>query len=139
MPFPTPQDAEDGFYDALESGDADAMARVWEASPDIACLLPMTPLIQGPAVLDLWRSMFSQGAAFDIQVRHLAWIESADMAVHLIEEQIGGHDVPADRPPPLVYGTNLFRRGPDGWRLVLHQNSPTPPLPGAMPPGPPPG
>ena len=71
MPFDTPQDAEDAFYDALESGDADAMAQVWESSTDIACLLPMTPLIRGPEVLEMWRSMFAQGAAFDIQVRHL--------------------------------------------------------------------
>lgn len=132
MTFDTPQDAEDAFYDALESGDADAMTRVWEASTDIACLLPMSPLIQGPEVLDLWRSMFEQGAAFDIRVRHLGWIETGDMALHLIEERMGaanGRDPNADQA---VYGSNLFRLGSDGWRLVAHQNSPAPPPPGAL-------
>lgn len=138
MPFDSPQDAEDAFYDALEGGDAEAMTQVWESSADIACLLPMTPLIRGPEVLELWRSMFAQGAAFDIQVRHLGWIEGGDLALHLIEERIAMPPDPAGgrtaQPIPPVYGSNLFRRGADGWRLVVHQNSPAPPPPGA--PGP---
>jgi len=134
MAFDTPQDAEDAFYDALESADAQAMTQVWEASTDIACLLPMTPLIQGTEVLEMWRSMFSQGAAFDIQVRHLSWIEGGDLAVHLIEERIAPPAQPGGgrptQPIPPVYASNLFRRGADGWRLVVHQNSPVPPPPG---------
>jgi ketosteroid isomerase-like protein len=140
MPFDTPQDAEDAFYDALEGGDAEAMARVWESSAEIACLLPMTPLIQGPEVLEMWRSMFAQGAAFDIQVRHLSWVEGGDLALHLIEERIAAPPDPASgrpgQPVPPVYGSNLFRRGADGWRLVVHQNSPAPPPPGSAAPGP---
>ena len=116
MPFDTPQDAEDAFYDALESGDADAMGQVWESSAEIACLLPMTPLIRGPEVLEMWRSMFAQGAAFDIQVRHLSWVEGGELALHLIEERIAVPPDPAgrrpDQPVPPVYGSNLFRRGP---------------------------
>ena len=42
MSFATPQDAEDAFYDALEGGDAEAMAAVWDPAADIACLLPMS-------------------------------------------------------------------------------------------------
>lgn len=128
MPFDTPQDAEDAFYDALEAGDAAAMAQVWDDSDEIACLLPMTPLVMGREVLQLWRSIFEQAGAFDIQVRHLAWIQTGDTAVHLIEERTQPPN-PA-QPPLAIYGTNLYRRGPDGWRLFMHQNSPTP-----MPPG----
>lgn len=140
MLFQSPQDAEDAFYDALESGDAEAMMRVWDASDDIACLLPMTPLIRGAEVLEMWRSLFTQGAAFDIQVRHLAWIEGEDLALHLIEERITVPQEPAserrNQPAPPVYASNLFRRGVDGWRLVVHQNSPVPPPPGVVPSGP---
>jgi ketosteroid isomerase-like protein len=133
MSFATPQDAEDAFYDALEGGDAEAMASVWEPSAEIACLLPMSPLIQGQEVMEMWRALFAQGMAFDIQVSHLAWIEGGDMALHLIEERITQPDqAGAGRPAPSVYGTNLFRRGAEGWRLVMHQNSPVPPPP---PPG----
>lgn len=131
MPFDTPQDAEDAFYDALESGDSDTMTQVWERSDDIACLLPMSPLIQGPEVLKMWRAMFEQGAKFDIHVQHLGWIETEGMAIHMVEERMGGPEGGQS-----VYGSNLFRRGADGWRLVLHQNSPTPPPPGTMNGGP---
>ncbi|QVL46686.1 MAG: nuclear transport factor 2 family protein [Thiocapsa sp.] len=129
MPFDTPQDAEDAFYDALEAGDPAAMTQVWEDSESIACLLPMTPLVMGPEVLQLWRSIFEQAGAFDIQVRHLAWIEAGETAVHLIEERMQG-GAPG-QPGPAIYGTNVFRKGADGWRLLIHQNSPTPQAPSA--------
>ena len=129
MPFETPQDAEDAFYDVLEEGDADAMARVWEDSDAIACLLPMTPLVMGREVLALWRSILEQSGAFDIQVRHLAWVEGDDLAIHLIEERMPAQH--GGQPAPAIYATNIFRRGADGWRLLMHQNSPTPPPPGS--------
>jgi ketosteroid isomerase-like protein len=129
MPFDTPQDAEDAFYDALETGNHQAMAQVWEDSDAIACLLPMTPLIMGREVLQLWQSLLEQAGAFDIQVRHLGWIDTGDIAIHLIEEHMQGPST--DQPTAPIYGTNIFRRGSDGWRLLIHQNSPTPPPPGA--------
>lgn len=130
MHYETPQDAEDAYYDALEAGDALAMSEVWEASDKIACLLPMTPLATGQEVQRLWNAIFEQGTKFDIQVRHHAWIENGDLAIHLIEERTGAQR-DGSAPPP-IYGTNVFRRGPDGWRLLLHQNSPgSPPPPGA--------
>jgi ketosteroid isomerase-like protein len=129
MPFETPQDAEDAFYDALEAGNADAMTAVWEDAEDIACLLPMTPLVMGREVFRLWRSLFEQIGGIDIQVRHLAWIEAGDAAIHLIEERT--QSGATGQPGPAIYGTNLFRRGPDGWRLLMHQNAPTPSPPGA--------
>ncbi len=131
MPYETPQDAEDAYYDALEAGDAHAMSQVWESSDEIFCLLPMAPLAIGRQVDRLWRAIFEQGGRFDLQVRHLSWIEHGDMAIHLIEErsqlEAGG------QTPPPIYATNVFRRSADGWRLLAHQNSPTPPPPPAVP------
>lgn len=131
MSFRTPQDAEDAYYDALEAGDAAAMAQIWDASDDVVCLLPMTPIAVGPQVQRLWQAIFEQGGKFDIQVRHLRWIEAEDTAIHLVEERSLGHA--EGKAPPPIYATNVFRHGPDGWRLLLHQNSPTPPPPPAMP------
>lgn len=128
MSFETPQDAEDAFYDALEAGDGGAMAQVWEDSEAIACLLPMTPLVMGREVLALWRAVFEQAGAFDLQVRHLAWVQDGDLAIHLVEEQAPAQ--PGGQTASPVYGTNVFRRGAGGWRLLIHQNSPTPPAPG---------
>jgi ketosteroid isomerase-like protein len=127
MRFETPQDVEDAYYDALESADPMAMEQVWEDSEEVACLLPMTPLVMGSEVRRLWQAIFAQVGAFDIQVRHLAWIEAGETAIHLVEERL--QDAAPGRSPPPIYGTNIYRHGADGWRLLLHQSSPTPPPP----------
>ncbi|NEX21725.1 nuclear transport factor 2 family protein [Thiorhodococcus mannitoliphagus] len=131
MQFETPQDVEDAYYDALEGGDVEAMARIWESSQDVVCLLPMTPMARGPQVQRLWQAIFEQGGKFDLQVRHLAWIEGDEVAIHLVEER-SPNQGPGQAPPP-IYATNVFRRGPEGWRLLMHQNSPTPPPPPSVP------
>ena len=124
--FETPQEAEDGFYDALEEGKLQTLMSVWAESDDICCLLPMYPLVRGrDAVEDVFSHLFSRGSGVSLSINHLQWIEAGDVAIHLVEEVL--QDVPPDgTPPPPFYGTNVFRRDSNGWRLLLHQNSPTP-------------
>lgn len=133
--FATPQEAEDAFYDAIDERDAERLRGVWEDSADIACLLPMQPLRRGNQVHEAWTPLFGGDFHLDIQVRHLHWVEMADLAIHYVEEAVS---VPGRPPQPPVLATNIYRRGPDGWRLLLHQNSPAPPPPGPLP-GMPPG
>lgn len=130
--FATPQDAEDAFYDAIDDRDAERLRAVWEDSPDIACLLPMRPLTHGADVHALWTPLLTGDLRLDIQVRHIRWLEAGDLALHYVEELV---KAPGQPPQPPLYATNVYRRGPDGWRMILHQNSPSPPPPGAVPPG----
>ena len=134
--FATPQDAEDAFYDAIEEGDAQALQAVWEDSHEIACLLPMQPMLHGAEVHEAFRPLTEGQVKLDIQVRHIRWIEAGDVAIHLIEEVVGS---PGRPPQPPVYALNVYRRGASGWRLLIHQNAPTAPPPGARPPGKGPG
>lgn len=127
--FPTAQDAEDAFYDAIEERDPERLRAVWEDSPDIACLLPMQPLLIGERVHDALTPVMSGEIPLDIQVRHLRWVEAGDVAIHYVEERV---NLPGRPPQPPVYATNVFRRSATGWHLILHQNAPTPPPPGAM-------
>lgn len=129
--FATPQDAEDAFYDALEERDAAAMAKVWEASDDIACLLPMSPFFHGRQLHELWQQIFEGGAELDIQIKHVRWIEMPGFALHFIEETVTAK---GGQPAQPVYATNAYRKGDDGWHLVLHQNSPTPAPQAVIPP-----
>jgi ketosteroid isomerase-like protein len=124
--YQTPQDAEDAFYDALEEGDLDRLLSVWADSDDICCLLPMYPLIQGrKGVADVFTHLFSQGHGVSLSVAHLGWIQTGDIAIHQIEERI--QSAPAGNPPPPpFYGTNIYRKYAAGWRLIVHQNAPTP-------------
>ncbi len=132
--YASPQDAEDAFYDAIDERDALRLRGVWEESPDIACLLPMQPLLHGDQVHQAWAPLFQGDLRLEIQVRHIRWLEVGDLAIHYVEELVSL----AGRPPqPPVLATNIFRRGADGWRLILHQNSPAPPptapVPGLAP------
>lgn len=131
--FDTPQEAEDGFYDALEAGDLKQLMSVWADGEDICCLLPMYPLVRGTAAVeDVFAHLFSGGRGVTLGINHLYWTETDDFAIHHVEEIL--QDVPPDRqPPPPFYGTNVFRRVNGGWRLLLHQNSPMPaPEPAGM-------
>jgi uncharacterized protein (TIGR02246 family) len=130
--FATPQDTEDAFYDAIDEQDLDAMLRVWEASDEIACLLPMQTLAQGQEqVRQAWQPLLSGAVKVDIEVHHIRWLESADLAIHYLQEKV--KVLGQTQPQPPMYATNIYRRQADGWCLLLHQNSPTPPPPGLLP------
>ena len=131
--FTTPQDAEDAYYDAIEEKDLEALMGVWEESAEAICLLPMMAPQQGKeAIRRLWEPLMQGEIGLDIQTRHLAWIETPDLAIHLIEELV---KAPGQTETQPVYATNIYRRGDRGWRLLMHQNSPTPPPPGLQVPG----
>ena len=124
--FTTPQDAEDAYYDAIDEADMEAMTGVWEESEEVLCLLPMLPAYRGSnAVLGAWGEILGSGQPPQLQIRHLTWIEHGDLAIHLVEEML----IVPQQPPHPIYATNIYRKGDDGWRLLVHQNSPTPPPP----------
>lgn len=131
MNYATPQAAEDAYYDALESADLDALVDVWDLDDNTACLLPMRPLAVGKAAIAAaFKEIFDAMPGVDLQVSHIAWIESGDIAVHLVEETPSGG--PPGQPAMSVYATNIYRLTGDGWRMILHQNAPVPP-PGFRP------
>jgi len=128
-PFETPQDAEDAFYDAIEDKNLEAMLAVWDDSEDTACLLPMQPLAQGREQLrQAWEPLLQSDFSLDIAVTHIRWMELGDVVIHYIQETAKITGQTQAQPP--VYATNVYRKGPDGWCMVLHQNSPAPPPPG---------
>lgn len=124
--YSTPQDAEDAFYDALEEGDLGRLLSVWADTDDVCCLLPMYPLIRGrKEVAEVFQHLFARGHGVALSITHLGWIQTADMAIHQVEETIQ-NPPPGNAPPPPFYGTNIYRKYADGWRLLVHQNAPTP-------------
>jgi ketosteroid isomerase-like protein len=130
--FPTPQDAEDAYYDAIEEQDLESMMQVWEESEETLCLLPMQPAQRGPvSIRRAWEPLLNGQFSLDIEVKHLAWIESGLLAIHLVEEQVR---VAGQADSQTVYACNIYRQADSGWCLLMHQNSPTPPPPGLQMP-----
>ena len=128
--YPTPHDAEDALYDALDEGDLESLMGVWDDADDIACLLPMQALVHGrEAVRTAYEPLFSQGRKVAISVTHLQWYESDTFAFHLVEERAEG--TPGQQAVA-IYATNVYRHGPHGWRLLAHLNAPAAPPPDMM-------
>ena len=132
--FESPQDAEDAFYDALDENDLEVMRSVWEVSDDVICLIPMSQaLIGSQQVIQGWQPLMRSEIKINVEVRHLHWIETDDLAIHLVEERITVLGQNQKQSP--MYATNIYRKGEKGWRMIVHQNAPTPPPPGMVPPG----
>ena len=125
-------DAEDAYYDAIDECDLDKMMSVWDASADITCLLPMQPMRYGhQAIREAWAAILDPAFRIEININHLQWVEQDDIAIHLVEE-IATMTATEKRQPP-VYASNIYRRTQDGWRMLMHLNSPAPPT-GVLPP-----
>lgn len=131
--FDTPQAAEDAYYDAIDELDIEALMAAWEESEEVLCLLPMMPAQRGKGpIREAWSSLLEPDHRLDIEVVHLSWIETPELAIHLVEERVKAPQQPEAQS---VYASNIYRKGADGWKLLMHQNSPTPPPPGFQMPG----
>src|SRR3989304_1293905 len=60
--FPTPQDCEAAFYEALEAADLDAMMEVWADDEEIVCVHPGWPRLSGyEQIRGNWAQIFRSG------------------------------------------------------------------------------
>ena len=130
--FASPQDVEAAFYDALERGDLDAIMALWSEDEEIVCVHPGGPLLVGYAMIqDAWRRIFEHGRKLEVR-RSLPTVVTTPFAViHSLIEHIrvatgrGVSDGSVSQAP--VAATNVYVRGPMGWRMVAHHSSPVPP------------
>jgi len=123
--FPTAQDAENAFYEAMESADLEAMMSVWAEDEDIVCVHPGGPRLAGAEqVRSSWRAIFAGGPGMRIRAVQRVAIANAMLAVHSVHEMI---TVPGEsRPQPPVVATNVYLRTATGWRMIVHHASPAP-------------
>ena len=123
--FTTALEAEAAFYQALAQGNVDALMAVWSEEEEVVCVHPGGPRIVGlAAVRETWRQILSNGNALKIDVSQAVVSASAMMAMHCVFEHVGAEGQ-MQRGPTLA-ATNVYVRGPNGWRMVLHHASPIP-------------
>jgi ketosteroid isomerase-like protein len=122
--FPTAQDAENAFYEALERADLEAMMSVWAEDEEIVCVHPSGPRLTGQdQVRESWRQIFSGAAGARIQVTLQAQTSGIMFAVHSVLETF---PVQGEAQPATVVATNVYLRTPAGWRILVHHASPAP-------------
>lgn len=115
--------ANEDFYLAFESLDIKRMEAVWANDAQIQCGHPGWRILRGwKAVMESWRRIFEntpkiQFMLSDVSVEvrgHLAWVTLYENLNSVVE----GQNVAAT-----ILTTNIFRKGPEGWRIVHHHGS----------------
>jgi uncharacterized protein (TIGR02246 family) len=128
--FPTPQDAEAAFYEALEAGDLEAMMEVWAEDEEIVCVHPGGPRLAGfEQVRGSWAQILGSRQRLKVQLSNQVVLSGMTLAIHSVYENITVEG--ESRPRAAVAATNVYLRTAKGWRMILHHGSPTPPEPRA--------
>jgi uncharacterized protein (TIGR02246 family) len=128
--FPTPQDAEAAFYEALETGDLEAMMEVWAEDEEIVCVHPGGPRLAGfEQVRASWAQILGSRQRLKVQLSNPVVLSGVMLAIHSAYENITVEG--ESRPRAAVAATNVYLRTGKGWRMILHHGSPTPPEPRA--------
>ena len=121
--FPTAQDAENAFYQALEHADLEAMMAVWSEDEEIVCVHPAGQRLAGQEqVREVWRQMFAGGPNMRVQITQKLVVSGMMVAVHSVQENITVTG--EQRPRSAMVATNVYLRTPAGWRMAVHHASP---------------
>jgi len=132
--FPTAQDAQNAFYEALERSDLEAMMAVWSEDEDIVCVHPAGQRLAGQAqVREAWRQMFAGAPGMRVRITQQVVIAGVMLEVHSVHEIITVAGEQRPRPPMLA--TNVYLRTAAGWRMIAHHASPAQGAPAAEPAG----
>lgn len=139
--FPTAQDAENAFYEALERADLELMMAVWAEDEDILCVHPAGPRLTGhDQVRESWARIFAGGVRARVSVTNQVHISGMMIAVHSVFENFAIQGARAGNAQPVpIIATNVYLRTAAGWRMIVHHASPAPaqPEPAAAAGGPP--
>jgi ketosteroid isomerase-like protein len=121
----SPDDAEQAFYDALEHANLEGLMALWSEDDEIVCIHPGGPRLVGHAAVRAgWKAMFANGPVHARRTQ-VQVTQGPLTAVHSLIEQV----IVAQKGQTSVvnvFATNVYFKGPQGWRLVLHHASLTP-------------
>ncbi|HEX6155000.1 MAG TPA: nuclear transport factor 2 family protein [Burkholderiales bacterium] len=135
--FPTAQDAENAFYEALERCDLEGMMAVWAEDEDIVCVHPAGARLSGQdQVRESWAQIFASGPRAQVRIEQQVAISGMMLAVHSVFEHFsiqGQPPGPQERQPAPIVATNVYLRTAAGWRMIVHHASPAPAQPQPAP------
>ena len=126
--FPTAQDAENAFYEALERCDLEGMMAVWAEDEDIVCVHPTGPRLTGQdQIRESWARIFAAGPRARVHITSQVAISGMMLAVHSVFENFSLEGAaPGDAKPLPIVATNVYLRTAAGWRMIVHHASPSP-------------
>lgn len=125
--FPTPQDAEAAFYEAIERFDLDAMMEVWSDDDEVSCIHPGSERVCGyEQVRENWSQIFRSGQRLQVRLSDQVIVTGMMFSVHSLHENVLVQGGEGRGARSVVVTTNVYVRSGNGWRMVLHHGSPVP-------------
>jgi len=119
--FPTPEDAENAFYEALAKGDVDTLMSVWAEDEEVVCIHPTgVRLTDINLIRESWRNIFAS-SRLSAQAELISHWQGMLMAAHHLTETLFLGDDP--HPQGTLHVTHVFSRGAHGWHLVSRHAS----------------
>ena len=120
--FATAEDAEEAFYEAIGRGDLEALMSIWADDDEIVCIHPTGQRLTGPAAIaESWRIIFANNPRLAVRVTPCVRWKGVMLDVHSVVETLYLGDEATAHGPMLA--TNVYQRGPDGWRLLSRHSS----------------
>ncbi len=123
--------AATAFYQAVESGDLDALGRIWADEPyadSALCVHPgWLPLRGRDEILRSWALIMANSPYIQFFLTDFTVEVTGELAVVTCSENIltaVGQDDATSLSSGRAVATNIFRRTRDGWRLWLRHTSP---------------
>jgi uncharacterized protein (TIGR02246 family) len=118
-------ECEQAFYEALEAGDADAVADLWLDDGDVCCVHPGRPRLMGHAAVKAsWAAILENGP-LRIRIAARKTMDTPTVSVHSLIEEV---QVAQGGQQQLVHviATNTYVKTQAGWKMVLHHGSAVP-------------
>jgi ketosteroid isomerase-like protein len=118
----SPEDTEAQFYEAMQAGDVDRVMAVWSDEDEVVCVHPGGARLTGVAEIRAgFETILANGGVY-AEPERLRRVLTETTAVHSVLERV---QVMSDEGPRLawVIATNVYVRGPQGWRMVCHHAS----------------
>lgn len=120
--FPTPEDAEQAFYEAAEAGDLDALMAVWAEDDEVVCVHPNGERLVGQApIRESWRKILSSGRKLQVRLEQPVRWQGLMLATHSAIETVL---IDGEGEALHLAATNVFVRSAAGWRMLVHHASP---------------
>lgn len=111
--------ANRAFYEAFEARDIDRMSDVWEHTPRATCTHPGWNRLEGwGQVVASFLAIFQGPQPIQFILTNERVEVAGDTAWVSVDENILGDDAGST-----ATALNVFRLGPEGWRMVVHHSS----------------
>ena len=129
--YATAEDVEVAFYDAFNRGDLETLMSLWSETDDVVCVHPGGGRLVGlHAIRESWKQLFESGLRLRMKLHHGIAQSTPMLSVRCVLQHVVVEG--EDQMSPPVIATNVYARGPFGWRLVLHHASPSPDVEGVF-------